>query len=411
MKKEDIYPGRLLYNLKVKDVTREGDYLLIRPSDDPEAIEFCIAYKYSDKKKMLKPGDMVEGPVVVLEGTLLPYQAALKNYSEALFKAVYTKGWNTIVFNIPWMDLWKAAFDPDMVPEGPRLEKKEYWEIKLPWAIIPVQASKYLKYMKGRKYFFPEDLFSNKKKEHHQYAVYSPQTKKSLWPKRYRGHLRAKDYAGKLVNQKVRICLHPFLDPLRLHYKSWKHLTDDRRVSKFASSLKRWNAFSGMNVPENLAGIVFNNCVPPPLPKNLAKQPWRCLDNCPKAQFEAVNRKMAYYNQEYLRHAVTFFQKCPTNNISMYWNTNYQVVIFDNVLFHRKEPFHDGKDTHILLVLRGYCFNWHQRNTEEPVIHLHIITFYAGSEDDIQVSSSSQRIPGILAKGSITTLEEEETAS
>jgi len=380
MKTEDMYPGRLLYRLKIVRGERSGDYELTDSSgeENPNR-KYHLESKYcSSNMEELEVGDIIDGPFVVLsvmkDGR---YEVALDNYSQKLYNLIYPNGWNTVVYKTPWTEHWKKLFQKDFDQKSADLSKLVNnccLELKMPWAVMPIRVSSFAKHIQGSTILFPDNLLSNKKKEYHQYAAYRSDADIS-WPLSYSGKLKI----DKNTIKNVKILLHGFIDPLQHHYKLWKHLTDDKRVSNYPGSVKRWNAYTGMNVPATLQNIIFKECSPPSSPKQR-----RCNDDCPENCFTDVNRKISSYKKKYMKQAVTFFEKCPTNNIVYICNVhnNQYVKEFCDLRFYDSADC-PGEETRsiIRLFLKGYCYNWNVRD-EIPLIHLHFVTFYIGPDDE-----------------------------
>ncbi|MEE4359659.1 MAG: hypothetical protein V2I97_24520 [Desulfococcaceae bacterium] len=234
---------------------------------------------------------------------------------------------------------------------------------------MPVRVSSYARHIQGSTTLFPDNLLSNKKTEHHQYAAYRSDID-IPWPLSYSGKLKI----AKNTIKNVKILLHGFIDPLQHHYKLWKHLTDDSRVSNYPGSVKRWNAYTGMNVPETLQNIIYKKCTPP-------RSSGRC-DKCPENRFTDVNRKIRSYKRKYLEQAVTFLKKCPTNKVKICNTHNHQNIReLCDLEFYEVAKYPENKTPSVIrLVLKGYCYNWNVKD-EVPLIHLHFVTFYIGPDD------------------------------
>ena len=384
MKKSDIYPGRLIRNLVVSGVARSGAYKLVAEKDAP-GYTFFLSHENCDREFQPSIGDSVSGPVVVLAKTEKKYgcKVALSNFEDELFQEIYPDGWNTVVDKTPWVDHWQSVFDDEFEKENLEISKgsrPDRWNAAMPWAILPVRGSAYMQHIQGAANLFPDNLFSNKKIEHNQYAVYRPQTK-SKWPRQFTGRLTALFRNKRKKQQDVRIFLHGFIEPRQWHYKLWKHLTDDGRVSDYSDTVQRWNEYTGDNVPETLHRIIFEKCHPPK-DKN-GKKPRRCDIGCPTEQFKAVCRKIDTYNETYLQRAVTFFGKCPSNLTKMIDVENCpHTHEFIDVEFRESTYFSQSpQSTIVKLILRGYCFGWNSSSIS-PTIHLYLRTFFVGPEDE-----------------------------
>ncbi len=380
LKLDDFYPGRLLKNLRMIGKNASGDVRLIGKEGSKET--FLLKRNHCNKNiEKLKTGGSLKGPFVVLR--LIKkgcYQVALNNYDEELYRLIYSQGWDTVVDGgtIPWPKYWHTIFSPEFDVSQLNLSRfinRQRVELRMPWAVLPLYVSSFMSQIQEPSVLFPGNLLSANKTRHFEFSAYRSNTDIS-WPLTYSASL--------CINQTtvtpLRIYLHDFPDPLVCHYKIWKHLTDDPRVSDHPGSLKRLNTYTGLEVPEHLKDTVFKNC---PAPRQ--KPSSRCNPGCPDEHFSNVNQQLAgNWNQTYMQHAVTFFEKCPTNKVKICMAHHHYAHIrkFSKLEFFEVVPCQNNtqKPSVVKLILDGYCYNWDEPG-EIPTVHLHFVTFFVGKDD------------------------------
>lgn len=368
-----FYPGCILRNLKVNGRTEGGGYVLtpIKPPDeDANELVFYLQPPYFDEEKPPAIDKPLAGPFVFLDKDSFGNRIALKNFSTALFRAIYPHGSSDVVANIPWKQLWESAFEPPVYKPKANIRRASgHWEVWLPHAVVPVISESHLKYMMYQNFFYPVNLSSPIKK----FAVYRPQTRKMTWPLRWDCTFEIEFPNAKKVTQKVKVLLHGCIDPLKWHYNIRKHLAGDKNVGGLPEYREHWNNWSGMNVPPDFVDH-FSGC------EDYApgdSEPHRCKPSCPKDLFEKVNKVLLNFNEEYFTKAVTLFRECTTIRNRLYIDDSDYPVFNLKVVCYAKKPYKSDKNTFVVLYLNGACFNCNQ---PEPVVHLSIVTAYAGTD-------------------------------
>ncbi len=388
MTENTLYPGRLINNLTVKGEREDAEgYILLWDDEKGDTHQFSIKKANCGGKGKLKKDDLLPGPAVVLgkienradhaplpceQGSAVAleknenlYEVALNNYHENLRHEFCSQ-----LPDIPWKELLKTAYSPDLKSKSKiRNISGNKWEVRLPSAVMPLTGSPYLNCMKGKHFFFPVDFMRTRR------GVYRPQADDVQWPLRFICDFSINQRLGKMT-KKVKILLHGTIDPLKLHFNLWKHLAEDKRVDSEPGSRRYWNQWSGVPVPEDMVKCFTDKCVPY---INADSKKTRCDAACEKDNFSKVNKELLNFNNIYLSKAVTFFR----NHTTLEGGSNCFKIIKegndpDMVNFYINcQEIRKKENMFVRLHLRGHSFNWHEA---EPLIHLHILTFYLGPD-------------------------------
>lgn len=398
MKIDDIYPGKLVNDLRIIEKVRrdKNGQLKLRESTNSRQI-YYLTQAYYHENVHLKEKDMVlSGPFVVLNQQRDGYMVASVNpsirYVDRLVELIYPeKGIELEVQAVPWAAYWKHIYNDNKDSGNRQLEisdskKKDWLELKMPWAVLPVYSDPRMKCIEAPDSFYPNVLLSRVLTNVYSSTVYRSDTEIS-WPLMYSAKL-IED--GLSDATQVRIYLHGFIDPLKLHYHLWKHVTDDPRIIKkeHLCSLERWNEYTGRVIPGTLKNVIFNKCTPP-------KRDYTCNNDCPEKRFTKVHRQIKTYHNEYLKQFVTFFEKNPTidNRVKLFNSGKAQPGHFQKFGDLEFYEVVDCKSKPTPSVIRtfldGYCYNWKVPG-EEPIIHFYCRSFYIGPNDGKRFQAYSE---------------------
>jgi hypothetical protein len=171
----------------------------------------------------------------------------------------------------------------------------------------------------------------------------------------------------------VKLILHSFSGPSRLHSHFWSHVIGVTGCPKRTAG---WPA-----EPDEWAGFFAE--VQLPTDEQLRRKKcdyqgkgcssWLCNKN--KTQFPKVHAMLAPGLQKYLDMAVAFFEGATTKKLYMWeikgglWGLD--IGIGGSVIKNPDNP--SAKGYCDFMCLHGYCFNWH---APTPVIHCRIMTYY-----------------------------------
>lgn len=221
----------------------------------------------------------------------------------------------------------------------------------------------------GRYYPFPGDPFKTASVSNLSCYVTQPP-----FPKNYSAEITLHKHNDLPREKKgVKLILHSFSGPSRLHSHLWGHVIGvtgcPKRTKAWPVEPDEWAGFfSGVQLPKddelrgNKCGYQGDTC-----------SFWRCNKN--KKQFQTVHALLAPGLQKYLDMAVAFFECATTKELYM-WEINgrlweIEISIGGSVIKNSKNP--SAKGYYDFMGLQGYCFNWH---APTPVIHCRIATYY-----------------------------------
>lgn len=372
MEVKEYHPGELVKDLVVVAGTEDGKAFHLAFEDGEEPLFYLHPSRLSEKSPP-HIGEKLKGPFVILDRMGNLFEIAQKDYYYELNML-----FSNHIGTIPWKTLWKSAYGEDLKPkcQTRKADKKgNRWEVRLPSAVAPVKASRYIQWMKGQHYFRPIHMELKR-----DYGVYKPQTQNLNWPIRYDCEIEIHQPNGIRTVRNVNLLLHAILDPLKFHYNIRKHMAGDPRANSFPKSREHWNRWSGMAIGKDIRDY-FSNC------RECAEKAVRCSPECPADDFKSTNNEIYDLFEAYLTKGVTLLLEHSTNSIYIAEKNDPDIVS----IFMDCDDFvtnNGKKDTFVRMHLRGESFNWAD---PVPTLHMHIITLFSGEHKKKNQSSGYQK--------------------